>query len=67
MLASRATSAFDVLMSSGMLSTNASEVSFTSVMISLLIAGKIRLMTCGSTIFMNVWNRVYPSTFAASY
>ena len=38
-------------------STNASEVSFTSVMISLLMAGRMRLTTWGSTIFMNVWNR----------
>ena len=36
-------------------STNASDVSFTSVMTSLPIAGRIRLMTWGSTIFMKVW------------
>ena len=36
-------------------STKASDVSFTSVMTSLPMAGRIRLMTWGSTIFMKVW------------
>ena len=38
-------------------STNASDVSFTKVMISLPMAGRMRLITCGSTIFMNVCTR----------
>ena len=36
---------------------NASDVSFTNVMISLPIAGRILLITWGSTIFINVWRR----------
>ena len=48
--------AFAWLNISMMPSTNASDVSFTSVMISLLMAGRMRLTTWGSTIFMNVWS-----------
>ena len=33
----------------------ASEVSFTRVTISLQVAGRMRLNTWGSTIFMKVW------------
>ena len=51
-LAARAFAAENISM---MPSTNASDVSFTSVMTSLPIAGRIRLMTWGSTIFMKVW------------
>ena len=57
MLTCEAAMAFAWLNISIMPSTNASEVSFTSVMISLLMAGRMRLTTWGSTIFMNVWNR----------
>ncbi len=57
MLTCEAAMAFAWLNISMMPSTNASEVSFTSVMISLLMAGRMRLTTWGSTIFMNVWNR----------
>ena len=56
MLTCEAAMAFAWLNISMMPSTNASDVSFTSVMISLLMAGRIRLTTWGSTIFMNVWN-----------
>ena len=56
MLTCEAAMAFAWLNISMMPSTNASEVSFTSVMISLLMAGRMRLTTWGSTIFMNVWS-----------
>ncbi len=64
---SRAASALACENISAMPKTNARDVSFTSVMISLPMAGRMRLITCGSTIFMNVCARGYPSTFAASY
>ena len=56
MLTCEAAMAFAWLNISMMPSTNASDVSFTSVMISLLMAGRMRLTTWGSTIFMNVWS-----------
>ena len=39
-------------------STNASDVSLTSVMTSLPMAGRMRLNTCGKMIFMKVCVRV---------
>ena len=56
MLTCEAAMAFAWLNISMIPSTNASDVSFTSVMISLLMAGRMRLTTWGSTIFMNVWS-----------
>ena len=54
-LAAKAFAAENISM---MPSTKASDVSFTNVMTSLPMAGKIRLMTWGSTIFMKVWTLV---------
>ena len=59
--------AFACVNISMMPSTNANDVSFTNVMISLPMAGRMRLNTCGRMIFMNVCVREYPSTSAASY
>ncbi len=58
MLTCDAAIAFAWLNISPMLSTNASDVSFTNVMTSLPIAGRMRLTTWGKTIFMKVWNLV---------
>ena len=54
MLTCEATSAFAVENISATPMANASDVSFTNVMISLPIAGRILLMTWGNTIFINV-------------
>ena len=47
--------------------TNAKEVSLTSVIVSLVTGGKIRLITCGRIILKKVCALLNPSTFAASY
>ena len=67
MLTCEATSALAVENISATPIANASDVSFTSVMISLPMAGRMRLTTCGSTMRTNVCIREYPSTSAASY
>lgn len=47
--------------------TNASDVSFTSVITSFVTDGRILLITCGRMILKNVWALLYPRIFAASY
>ena len=57
---------FAIMMISLLEMTLASEVSFTSVMISLPMGGRMRLMTCNSVILKKIWLRVMPSTCPAS-
>ena len=57
MLTCEATSALAVENISPTPMANASDVSLTSVMISLPIAGRIRLATCGITMYKNVCRR----------
>ena len=55
------------LVSSTTAITRASEVSFTSVMISLLIGASTRLTTCSSVTLKKIWLSVMPSTCPASF
>ncbi len=67
MLTCEATSAFAVENISPTPMAKASDVSLTSVITSLPMAGMIRLTTCGTTMCASVWNLEYPRTSAASY
>ena len=52
---------------SATLSVKARDVSFTSVITSLVTEGRIRFITCGRIILKKVCHFPYPSSFAASY
>ena len=53
-----AASAFAMENISATLNVNAREVSFTSVITSLVTEGRILLITCGRMILKNVWIRL---------
>ena len=53
---------FAIMMMSLLAMTFASEVSLTSVMISLPMGGRMRLMTCRSVTRKKIWVFVMPST-----
>ena len=53
---------FAIMMISLLAMTFASEVSFTSVMTSLPIGGRMRLTTCRSVTLKKIWLLVMPST-----